>query len=65
MCFLIPGKIKSIKKDVFTVEYNGEIKNINNSLISVKKGDWVLVQNGMIVRKIPKNQALEILSLIS
>ena len=64
MCLSIPGKIKSIRNKIFTIDYGSEKREISKSLVRVKKGDCVLVQNRTIVRKIPAKQAKEALSLL-
>ncbi|MDZ7798296.1 MAG: HypC/HybG/HupF family hydrogenase formation chaperone [Patescibacteria group bacterium] len=64
MCFSIPGKIKSKKGKNIFIEYDFGLKKVKNSLCPVKKGDWVLVQSDIIVKKIKADQAKEILSLI-
>jgi len=65
MCFSIPGKVKSIKNNNFFIDYQGNLQRVGKSLVKVKKGEWVLVQNGVIVRKISPKNAKEILELIS
>jgi len=65
VCFSIPGKIKSKKGKNIFIEYGSDLKRVSNSLLPVKKGDWVLVQSNIIVRKIKPAQAKEILSLIN
>lgn len=39
---------------------SGKDKHEVGSLIEVKKGDWVLTQNDVIIRKISQKQAREI-----
>ena len=59
MCLAIPGKILDIKKDDLTVSYpTGDRKAVNTGL-SLKKGDFILVQAGIAVQKVPKREALE------
>ncbi|MFA5051004.1 MAG: HypC/HybG/HupF family hydrogenase formation chaperone [Patescibacteria group bacterium] len=59
MCLAIPKKIISVKKNsVLLQSPNGRETVI--SLIKVKKGDWVLTQNHIVVKKINKNQAEKI-----
>lgn len=65
MCFSIPGQIKSIKSKTFTIDYGSEKRQVEKSLVGVKTGDWVFVQNKTIVKKIPQKNALKILSLMS
>ncbi|MFA5070247.1 MAG: HypC/HybG/HupF family hydrogenase formation chaperone [Patescibacteria group bacterium] len=65
MCLSIPGKIESIKNHTFTVDYGSEKRKVMNCLLPVKKGDWVLVQNKTIVKRMPERSALEILKLMN
>ena len=65
MCLSIPGKIKSVKNKTFTIDYGSEKQRVDKSLVGVKKGDWVLVQNKTIVKKMPERNALEILKLMN
>jgi hydrogenase maturation factor len=65
MCLSIPGKIKSVKKGVFEIDYGFEKRKVKKSLKKVKTGDYVLVQYQTIVKKIPQKQANEILHLIN
>ncbi|MFA6146073.1 MAG: HypC/HybG/HupF family hydrogenase formation chaperone [Patescibacteria group bacterium] len=59
MCLAIPKKIISVKKNsVLLQSPNGRETVV--SLIKVKKGDWVLTQNHIVVKKINKNQAEKI-----
>ncbi len=64
MCFTIPYKVVDIN-DKITLEIEGEKRTAQGSLVSVKQGDFVLLQNGVIIKKISRNDAEEIISLIS
>ena len=67
MCLAIPYKIKSIKNQSAVVSCpECEDKGIRVDLVEdLKEGDFVLVQNNMAVRKIPKKKAEEIYQLIT
>ena len=55
MCLAIPGKV--IKKDekVVIVQYPKEQRQVlNDPHIPVKVGDWVMVQMGVVIRKLSK-----------
>lgn len=65
MCLSIPGQIKSVRKKIFSIDYGSKKREVSKSLVRVKRGDWVLVQNRTIVRKMPAKQAKEVLSLLS
>ncbi|MCX8147529.1 MAG: HypC/HybG/HupF family hydrogenase formation chaperone [Candidatus Woesearchaeota archaeon] len=59
MCLAIPGKVIDIKNDDVVVEYPGEKRSAKNFGLSIKKGDYVLVQAKVVVQKVPKKEALE------
>ncbi len=58
MCLAIPGKIIKIgKNQQATAGFNGIKKEINISLVEVKKGDYVIVHAGFAIEKIEKEDA--------
>lgn len=64
MCLTIPKKVISAKGNIFVVSpYNSSEKQQVGSVIGVKEGDWVFTQNGIIVNKISKKQAEEIINI--
>ncbi|OGZ34965.1 MAG: hypothetical protein A2174_00040 [Candidatus Portnoybacteria bacterium RBG_13_41_18] len=63
MCLAIPKQVISVKKDSVTVKSSGGRQAVA-TLEPVKKGDWVLTQNNVIIRKISQKQAKEINSLL-
>ncbi len=65
MCLTIPAKVKAIKNtDVIIETFNGE-KKIKNSLINdLQVNDWILYINELALRKIPADEAHEILTLL-
>lgn len=59
MCLAVPGKIIRKFKDTVTVDY-GKQKRVARILEGDHAtGDYVLVQAGFVVQKIPKKEALE------
>jgi len=68
MCLALPNKITSINlkeksKKINLLDPFGKRKEVENSLVRVKKGDYVILQNKIIVRKINTKEAKEIISL--
>lgn len=71
MCLTIPKQIISINKGVVKLKSGNNEENAS-SIINVKKGDWVLTQKivrhgslqNVIIKKINKKQAAEILHII-
>lgn len=59
MCLTIPKQVISLKDKVAKVRSNKRVQEVG-SLIGIKKGDWVLTQNNIIVSKISSKQAKEI-----
>ena len=64
MCLAIPSKIVSIKDKKIIVDELGKEKKVSGSLIEAKAGDYVILQNNFIIRKIDKKAAEEILNLL-
>ncbi|MBU0732307.1 HypC/HybG/HupF family hydrogenase formation chaperone [Patescibacteria group bacterium] len=65
MCLSIPGKISSISGKGIIVDYKTKKATIFNSLVEdIKEGDWVLVENKFITRKLSDAQAKEFFNLI-
>ena len=62
MCLTIPKQVIEFKKGVATVKSQNGPQEMG-AIIKVKKGDWVLTQNNVIVQKINKKQAQEIKGL--
>lgn len=63
MCYAIPAKVIDIKGRFAIVDYFGEKRKVVRDLLSFSVGDYVYVQAGMAIRKIPKNQAEELLRI--
>lgn len=62
MCYAIPAQLISIDGDVGVIDYFGERRKILIDLPEVRVGDYVYAQGGVLVRKIPKEEALTILA---
>jgi hydrogenase assembly chaperone HypC/HupF len=62
MCLTIPKQIISLKPNEVKLR-NGDTVESASTIIPVKKGDWVLTQNGVIIKKIKAKEAKEILAL--
>ncbi|MFH1506772.1 MAG: HypC/HybG/HupF family hydrogenase formation chaperone [archaeon] len=63
MCLAIPGKITKIVGDSATVDYGGEQREAKLINQDIKVGDYVVVQNKLILLKLPEEQALESIEL--
>jgi len=65
MCFAIPGKVTEIKGEDIVVDYGAERRNVKNYYGDIKLGDYVVVQAKVVIKKVPKEQALQSLNLIA
>jgi len=57
MCLSIPGKVIDIEEDKAIVDYSGEKREANTSLVKAKIGDYVIVNAGFIMEKLSKEEA--------
>ncbi len=64
MCLTIPKQVISTGKNAINVKVGKKTETVG-SILSVKKGDWVLTQNSIIIKKITATQAKQINSLLS
>lgn len=59
MCLAIPGKIVNIQGDTAIVDYGNEQREAKLINMDIKRGDFVVVQNKMILQKVPEKEALQ------
>lgn len=64
MCLTIPKQVISFKNGQAKVKSPTKGSQEVGALIKVKKGDWVLIQNNVIIQKINPKQAKEINKLL-
>ena len=67
MCLTIPAKILEIKKNNKVIaDFNGKKQEVDRQLINnLKTGDYALISNGFIFKKISTNEAKKILKIIN
>ncbi len=63
MCLTIPKQVVSVSQKAISVKAGRQTEKVG-SLLTVKKGDWVLTQNSIIIRKITARQAKEVKQLL-
>ncbi|MBU2036848.1 HypC/HybG/HupF family hydrogenase formation chaperone [Patescibacteria group bacterium] len=63
MCLTLPKQVVAINKTAIKVKVNNSAELVG-SLLPVKRGDWVLTQNRIIIKKITARQAKEINKII-
>jgi len=59
MCLAFPGKVISINEGVATIDYEGETREANIVDLDINVGDYVVVQNKLILQSVPEMQAIE------
>lgn len=61
LCLGIPGRVVRVDKEkrLALIDYSGERREVSTELVSVKPGDYVLVQARFVIQKIPRKEALE------
>lgn len=64
MCLTIPKKVVSVDKGIIkVVPFNDKKEQDVRTIIKVRKGDWVLTQNSIIIDKLSDKQAKEVCGL--
>ncbi len=63
MCVALPGIVKSIDGSMAKVCFDGNIVNAHTGIAKVNTGDYVLVHAGMIIQKLDKEEADNMISL--
>lgn len=63
MCVALPGIVRKIDGNVARVEFDGNIVNAHTGIAKVNEGDYVLVHAGMIIQRMDKKEADNMISL--
>jgi hydrogenase assembly chaperone HypC/HupF len=64
MCLAIPGKVLSIEKGKIIIDYETTQREASHSVVDVKKGDWVIVNNKIIVNRLSEEEVKKFFELI-
>lgn len=65
MCLTIPAKILSIKNNKAIADFNGNKKEVGIDLVKdIKIGDYGLISNGFVIKKISAEEAEETLKIL-
>jgi hydrogenase expression/formation protein HypC len=65
MCLATPAKVIKLNKNIATVYQDGQIREIDITLLSdVKLGEYVLAHANLGLNKLEEDEAQEILALI-
>ena len=63
MCLAIPGKVIKIEGEHAIIDYGGNRRKANISLVDVKVGDYVIVHAGFAIQKLNEKEAVETLKM--
>ena len=63
MCLAIPAKILEISGDIATVDFGGITREVDISLVDVKKDDYVIIHAGFAIEKLDETDAVNTLKL--
>lgn len=64
MCLTIPAKVVSMEKNKAIVDFADKKEKVDTQLVKVKVGDYVMVSNGFVIKKVNKKEAKEILKVL-
>ena len=65
MCLSIPYKILEIKNNKAITDFQGKKEEVGTELVKdIKIGDYAIISNGFIIKKISAQEAEEIFSII-
>ena len=65
MCLTIPAKVISLEKGKAMVDFVGKKKKVDTKFTKVKVGDYVIVSNGFVIKKVSTKEAEEILKVLN
>lgn len=57
MCLAVPGKVIGLEEDKAIIDYEGEQREANASLMEITLGDYVVVSSGFIIEKLTEEEA--------
>lgn len=65
MCVAVPGLVKKVKDGKVTVDFSGNEVEAYSGLVDVNEGDYALIHAGCVIQTLKKDEALEIIELMS
>lgn len=63
MCLAIPARILEISGDIAKVDFGGVTREVDISLVDVKKDDYVIIHAGFAIEKLDETDAISTLKL--
>jgi len=65
MCLSVPGKVVEVREDEIVLEYPGEVRRVEVSLVDLEVGDFCIVAGGIVVDRIEKKRAEKFLEVLN
>lgn len=65
MCIALPGRIIEMTDNQAKVDFRGNTMKVNLGLVDARVGDYVLVHAGCAIEVIKKDQAEELLQILT
>jgi len=65
MCLTIPAKVIFLKGNKAQVDFSGKQKEVDTQLVKIRVGDYVMVSNGFVIKKVNKKEAEELLKILN
>lgn len=65
MCVAVPGRVVELKEGKAKVDFNGNLVNVDVSLVNAKLGSYVLVHAGFALEVMQEDRAKELMELLS
>jgi len=66
MCLSIPAKILEIKNNKAIADFQGKKQEVGTNLVKdIQIGDYAIISNGFIIKKISAQEAEEIFKVIN
>ena len=64
MCLTIPVRVVEVKRNKAVINLFGKKQEVDIQLVKVKKGDYGLISNGFLIKKISVKEAEKIINII-
>ncbi|MBE5937943.1 MAG: HypC/HybG/HupF family hydrogenase formation chaperone [Lachnospiraceae bacterium] len=63
MCVALPGRVVAMEDNMATVDFEGNTVRAHAGVVDVKEDDYVLVHAGMIIQKMNRKEAMDMVEL--
>ncbi len=64
MCLSVPGKVVEIGERNIILEYPGEKREVEVSMVDLVVGDYCIVAGGVVVSKVDRERAVKFLEVL-